>query len=91
MRITRLPCMHEAYLTAVLAARSTAALVAAIALSVHVFRCPARRCDWEGHVHVPVWTTPAVLALVFVLCLWGCHNQRHKLRKKGHHRIPVHK
>jgi len=48
-------------------------------------------CDWEGHVHVPVWTTPAALALFFVLCLWGCHMQRSKLRtKKGpqHHRVP---
>ena len=50
------------------------------------------KCDWEGHVHVPVWTTPAALALLFVLCLWGCYRQRAKLHSrkgKGHQRLPM--
>ena len=25
------------------------------------------KCDWEGHVHVPVWATPALIALVWLL------------------------
>ena len=88
------------------------------------------KCDWEGHVHVPVrarepttrahhtvhtshvhspsargahptplrrgralqvWTTPAVLAFIFVLCLWTCYRQRASLSKKpkrlGHTRL----
>ena len=49
------------------------------------------KCDWEGHVHVPVWATPATLALIFVLCLWACWRQKAKLshRRKGHQRLPT--
>jgi hypothetical protein len=40
-------------------------------------------CEWEGHLHVPVWTTPAVLAATFVLCLWTCYRKRASLSNKG--------
>ena len=37
------------------------------------------KCDWEGHVHVPVWATPALIALVFVACLLACFRKRREL------------
>ena len=40
------------------------------------------RCDWEGHVHIPVWTTPAVLALIAVGCLIACWRQGTKIQAK---------
>ena len=50
------------------------------------------KCDWEGHIHVPVWATPATLALMFVLCLFSCWRQKGKLgqrRAPGHQRLPT--
>jgi len=49
------------------------------------------KCSWKGRVHIPVWATPATLALMFVLCLYGCWRQKAKLshRKKGHERLPT--
>ena len=42
------------------------------------------KCNWEGHVHIPVWTTPAFLALSFVMCLFMCWRQKASLEtKKG--------
>jgi len=41
------------------------------------------KCDWEGHLHVPVWTTPAALALAFVSCLGWCWRQKAALKNKG--------
>ena len=35
----------------------------------------AVKCNWKGHVHVPVWATPAVIALLFVGCLIGCYRR----------------
>lgn len=42
------------------------------------------RCNWKGHVHVPVWATPAIIALLFVGCLLGCYrrNKEHLLSQK---------
>ena len=33
------------------------------------------QCNWKGHVHVPVWATPAIMALMFVGCLLGCYRK----------------
>jgi endo-1,4-beta-xylanase len=33
------------------------------------------RCNWKGHVHVPVWATPAIIAFLFVGCLLGCYRK----------------
>lgn len=30
------------------------------------------RCEWKGHVHIPVWATPAIIAFIMVGCLLGC-------------------
>ena len=38
------------------------------------------KCSWEGHVHIPVWTTPAALALMFVSCLGWCWRQKTALK-----------
>ena len=38
------------------------------------------KCNWEGHVHIPVWTTPAALALMFVGCLGWCWRQKASLK-----------
>ena len=38
------------------------------------------KCNWEGHVHIPVWTTPAALALMFVACLGWCWRQKAALK-----------
>ena len=38
------------------------------------------KCSWEGHVHIPVWTTPAALALTFVSCLAWCWRQKAALK-----------
>ena len=32
--------------------------------------------DFKGHMHVPLWITPALFAFVFVACLLGCFNKR---------------
>ena len=40
------------------------------------------KCSWEGHVHIPVWTTPAFLALSFVACLFMCWRQKAVLESK---------
>ena len=40
------------------------------------------KCSWEGHVHIPVWTTPAALALCTVSCLFACWRQKERLKKK---------
>tara|TARA_B110001452_G_scaffold139621_1_gene116042 strand:+ start:255 stop:3833 length:3579 start_codon:yes stop_codon:yes gene_type:complete len=37
------------------------------------------QCDWAGHVHVPVWATPAAIALIFVGTLLTCFRQRREL------------
>lgn len=34
------------------------------------------KCNWKGHVHVPVWATPAIIAFLFVGCLLGCHKKQ---------------
>ena len=33
------------------------------------------KCNWKGHVHVPVWATPAIIAFLFVGCLLGCYRK----------------
>ena len=35
--------------------------------------------DFKGHMHVPLWITPALFAFVFVACLLGCFNKRREL------------
>lgn len=37
------------------------------------------QCDWPGHVHVPIWATPAMFAFIFVGCLLACFRQRSEL------------
>lgn len=37
------------------------------------------QCDFKGQLHVPVWATPASIALVFVGCLLGCWFKRREL------------
>jgi hypothetical protein len=37
------------------------------------------KCDFKGQLHVPVWATPACIALVFVGCLLGCWFKRREL------------
>ena len=37
------------------------------------------KCDFQGQVHIPVWATPATIALVFVGCLLGCWYKRREL------------
>ena len=44
------------------------------------------KCNWEGHVHIPVWTTPAALALCAVSCLYACWRQKASLKNKGNRR-----
>ena len=45
-----------------------------------VFDLPPIKCpDFEGHLHVPLWITPALFALVFVGCLLGCFRKRREL------------
>jgi hypothetical protein len=51
------------------------------------------KCNWEGHVHIPVWTTPALLALCTVSSLYACWRQKAvlatpKRRAPGHHALP---
>ena len=42
-----------------------------------VFELPPIMCtDFKGHMHVPLWITPALFAFVFVACLLGCFNKR---------------
>ena len=46
------------------------------------------KCNWEGHVHIPVWTTPAALALIAVGCLYACWRQKAALKtpkNRRHH------
>lgn len=50
------------------------------------------KCSWEGHVHIPVWTTPAFLALMAVGCLYACWRQKAtlktpKARRTGHQQL----
>jgi len=51
------------------------------------------KCDWKGHVHMPVWATPAIIALLFVGCLLGCYRQNSeqmelaKASRKGSHEL----
>ena len=33
------------------------------------------KCNWKGHMHVPVWATPAIIAFLFVGCLLGCYQK----------------
>jgi hypothetical protein len=40
------------------------------------------QCDWPGHVHVPIWATPAMFAFIFVGCLLACFRQRRELLHK---------
>ena len=42
--------------------------------------------DFKGHMHVPLWITPALFAFVFVACLLGCFNKR---RPASYHPLPV--
>jgi len=42
--------------------------------------------DFKGHMHVPLWITPALFAFVFVACLLGCFNKRRPAR---YHPLPV--
>merc|ERR1711865_759883 len=45
-----------------------------------VFELPPIMCtDFKGHMHVPLWITPALFAFVFVACLLGCFNKRREL------------
>ena len=55
----------------------------ALALRLPHARLGGGRCEWEGHVHVPVWTTPAALALTFVGCLFMCWRQKEALSAGG--------
>ena len=45
-----------------------------------VYELPPITCeDFEGHLHVPLWITPALFAFVFVGCLLGCFRKRKEL------------
>eukprot|EP00965_Chrysotila_dentata_P023675 784616-Pleurochrysis_carterae.AAC.2 len=46
-------------------------------------------CDWEGHVHFPVWATPAMIALVSVRAR-TCAHARTYARRRTHARTPMH-
>ena len=37
------------------------------------------RCDWRGHVHMPLWFGPAVVALVSIGFLLACFRKRQDL------------
>ena len=44
------------------------------------------KCNWKGHVHVPVWATPAVIAFLFVGCLLGCYRKQQEQQQFSGHR-----
>ena len=45
-----------------------------------VYEVPTITCeDFEGHLHVPLWITPALFAFIFVGCLLGCFRKRREL------------
>ena len=37
------------------------------------------QCDWQGHLHYPVWATPLLVALISVGCLMTCYKRRQEL------------
>jgi len=41
------------------------------------------KCDWEGHMHFPVWATPLLIALTSVGCLLACYRKRTELLHKS--------
>ena len=44
--------------------------------------------DFKGHMHVPLWITPALFAFVFVACLLGCFNKRRPARYRPRPVLP---
>jgi hypothetical protein len=41
------------------------------------------RCDWKGRMHIPVWTTPLLLALAALMCLVALRRQGDRLKVKA--------
>ena len=46
------------------------------------------QCDWPGHVHVPIWATPAMFAFIFVGCPLAC-SPLHPLTSPYRRLIPL--
>ena len=48
------------------------------------------QCEWEGHVHIPVWATPAAFVVILLGCLYACGRKRQELVSRGgHSKLPM--